>query len=457
MSFSLDQAEGLLKKSCERGATGGDIFVLQGTSFEGSVRLKEIEKIAQARSKNLTLRLFFGKRHAVTSTSDFTQKSLDALLADTCRLAKISPEDDDAGLPEPAVCAKTVPSFDLFDAEVGRLSIDEKIDLAKRAEQAALSADPRIRNSDGASFSNTETRLIYAATNGFSGEYTGSASSLSVVPIASHNGQMQRDYWYSSRRKYSELDPAEAVGKTAAMRTVRRLGARKVATQEAPVIFDPEMSATLLSHLSSALSGYALYKNASFLLNQLGKKIAYEGITIYDDPTLPGALGTKPFDGEGLPSYRKVIVDKGVLKSYLLDTYSGKKLGLPSTGNASRGAGSSPSVGITNFQMMPGTDAPEAIIRSVQSGLYVTELIGFGVNMVTGDYSQGAVGIWIDKGEWAYPVEEITIAGNLKEMLLNIDAVGNDLDRWKRVAAPTLKISRMMIAGSERGKEGGAA
>ncbi len=450
MSFSLDQAHDLLKEGLAKGATDGDIFVLQGESFEGAVRLKEIEKVSNARGKGLTLRLFFGKRHAITATSDFTKQSLDALVYDTCRLAKISPEDPCAGLPEPSVCAKTIPSFNLFDSEVDGISIDEKIDMAMRCEQAAFSADPRILNSEGGSIGNTQTTVLYAATNGFSGNYTGSSSSLSVSPIASENGVMQRDYWYSTRRKYKDLETAESVGAMAAARTIRRLGARKVATQNVPVVFDPEMAASLLSCLSSALSGYALYKQASFLIDHLGQKIASDNITIIDDPTLQEGLGTKPFDGEGLPSAKKWIVEKGVLKSYLLDTYSGKKLGLPSTGNATRGSGSSPSVGVSNFHILPGDDAPEEIIASVQSGLYVTELIGFGVNTVTGDYSQGAVGIWISNGALAYPVEEITIAGNLKEMLLNIERVGNDLSRFKRVAAPTLKISQMTVAGTER-------
>jgi PmbA protein len=232
------------------------------------------------------------------------------------------------------------------------------------------------------------------------------------------------------------------------MRTLRRLGARKVSTQEVPVIFDPEISTSLLGHLASAVSGYSLYKGASFLVDQLGKQIASEEVTLYDDPTLPSGLGSRPFDGEGLPSYRKVVVERGVLKSYLLDTYSGKKLGLPSTGNASRGTSDPPSVGTTNFHMAPGGHTPEEIIRSVKSGLYVTELIGFGVNTVTGDYSRGAVGLWIENGELAYPVEEITIAGNLKEMYRQIEMIGNDLDASKKTAAPTLKISKMTVAGN---------
>jgi PmbA protein len=449
MSFSLEEAQDILKRAQGLGATSGDIFVREGEAFEGTVRLGEIEKVSTAMGKNLTLRLFFGQRHALTSTSDFTPKSLDALLTDTCRLAQISPEDPYAGLPESSQLAKEIPLLDLFDSEVACRSIDEKIALAKRAESAALSADPRMTNSDGASLGHGTDTVFYAATNGFSGSYTGSSSSLSVTPIASENGAMQRDYWYSSQRKYKQLQSAEEVGRIAARRTLRRLGARSVSTREVPIVFDPEMAASLLSCLTSALSGYALYKKASFLIDCIGTKIAADGITIVDDPTLPGALGTKPFDGEGLPSYKKTVVENGVLKSYLLDTYSGKKLGLPSTGNASRGAGRSPTVGTTNLHMMPGTESPEAIIQSVRSGLYVTELIGFGVNTVTGDYSQGAAGLWIEDGAFAFPVEEVTIAGNLKEMFLQIEQVGNDLASWKRTAAPTLKISRMMVAGKE--------
>ncbi|MEK7702981.1 MAG: TldD/PmbA family protein [Nitrospirota bacterium] len=453
MAFSLEHANDLLKEAKRRGVSDGDIFVLQGESFEGSVRLKEIEKISDARGKSLTLRLFFGKRHAITSTSDFTLKSLEELITDTCALARISPEDPYAGLPESSVCAKEIPVFDLSDPDAADLSVDEKMQMAIRAEAAAFAADPRITNSEGGSIGNTQTTLLYAATNGFSGTYVGAASSLSVSPIAAQNGQMQRDYWYSTRRKYKDLASAESVGKIAAERTIRRLGGKQIATQTVPVVFDPEMAASLLSHIASAISGYALYKQASFLVDQLGVQIAAENITIYDDPTISQGLGSRPFDGEGLPSYKKPIIEKGILKNYLLDTYSGKKLNLPSTGNAFRGTGSGVSVGTTNFHLMPGSETPLQIIQSVKAGLYLTELIGFGVNTVTGDYSQGAAGLWIENGELTYAVEEITIASNLREMLMNIERVGNDLSPFNRTSAPTLKISQMMIAGGVRVSE----
>jgi len=448
MQFTIEQAQEMLKKAMKQGASGGDVVVAEGDSFSAQVRLREVEKISSARGKNLGLRLFFGKRSAITSTSDLTPASLDRIVSDTCTLAKIAEEDEFAGLPPPELCAKSFPELDLTDPEIGQVSIEEKIALAKRAEQAALEQDPRLDNSDGSDFSHYHTAILYAATNGFSGSFEGAGSSLSVVPIASQDGQMQRDYWYSSRRKFRQLESAESIGRKAAMRTLRRLGARKVQTQQVPIVFDPEIAASLVGHLASAASGYSLYKGASFLVDQLGRQIASEAVTLYDDPTLPSGLGSRPFDGEGLPSYRKVVVEKGILKSYLLDTYSGKKLGLPSTGNASRGTGDPPSVGSTNFHMAAGPHSPEEIIRSVRSGLYVTELIGFGVNMVTGDYSRGAAGLWIENGELAYPVEEITIAGNLKEMYRQIEMVGNDLDPSKKTAAPTLKISNMTVAGN---------
>lgn len=448
MQFDLNRAEELLGRAEKRGATGGDLIVVEGDSFSAQVRLKEVEKISNARGKSLGLRLFFGKRSAITSTSDLSPASLERLLEDTCTLARIAAEDPFAGLPPPERLAKSFPELDLVDTEIEKLPIERKIDLARRAEQAALEQDARLTNSEGADFGHYHTFVLYASSNGFHGNYETTGASLSVMPIATQDGRMQRDYWYSSRRKLKDLESPESVGQTAAKRTLRRLGARKVATQQAPVVFDPQMAASLVGHLSSAISGYAIYKGSSFLIDRLGTQIASSAVTIDDDPTLRSGLGSRPFDGEGLPSYKKTVVENGVLKSYLLDTYSGKKLNLPSTGNAVRGISDPPSVGSSNFHMKPGEYTPEEIIRSVKSGLYVTELIGFGVNMVTGDYSRGAVGLWIENGELAYPVEEITIAGNLKEMFQQIEMIGNDLDLWRKTAAPTLKISKMTVAGN---------
>jgi PmbA protein len=250
------------------------------------------------------------------------------------------------------------------------------------------------------------------------------------------------------KRKFSELEPAGAIGQKAAHRALRKLGARKVKTGEFPVVFDPETAASLLRHISSAVSGYALYKRASFLFGKLGQKIGSEWLTVMDDGTIPAALGSRPFDGEGVASCKNIVMERGTLQTYLLDTYSAKKLGYRSTGNAARSVGSPPSVSPTNFYLLPGQVSPDQILETVEEGFYVTDLIGFGVNLVTGDYSRGASGFWIEKGTLAYPVEEVTIAGRLSDMLLNVELVGNDLEFRNRTCAPTVKIGRMTVAGN---------
>ncbi|MGH7964214.1 MAG: TldD/PmbA family protein [Candidatus Binatia bacterium] len=436
----------VLQQAHRLGATAGDVIVATGESFSAGVRFGEIEKVQNAREKRMGLRLFVGHRSAITSTANFTREALTALVEETVGLAKATAADEFSGLPVAEDLAQDFPDLDLSDSSPN-LTPEDKIALAREAEAAALSADARITNSEGAEFANSAREVLYANSLGFLGRYHTTSYSLSVVPVASHNGAMQRDYWYSSHRKLSKLESATTIGKKAAERTTRRLGARRVRTQEATVIFDPEMAASLLRHLTGAVSGSALYRKTSFLLGKLGEKVAATGIWIDDDARIPSALGSKPFDGEGLPTRRTPIIEDGVLTSYLLDTYSARKLGLHSTANASRSFADVPAASPTNFFLRPGTTSPEEIIRSVRSGLYVTELSGFGVNPVTGDYSRGAVGLWIENGELAYPVEEITIAGNLLDMFQNIEVIGNDLKLRGTIAAPTLKIARMMVAG----------
>jgi PmbA protein len=447
LELTQDLAHSVLEEARKRGASQGDVVMAESESFFVAVRLGEVDKISQAQEKRIGLRLFFGASSATASTSDISKESIARLVDDTCALARLTAQDPSSGLPAPEELAQNIPDLELFDDQARTLSVEEKTRLAVEAEKAALDFDPRIANSEGAEFSTQIGRVSYVNSHRFSGEYQGSTYSLSVAPVAQTNGSMQRDYWYSTQRKFSRLEAPQAVGRRAAERALRRLGARKVSTREVPVVFDPEISATLLRHLSSALSGYSLYKGASFLAGKLGERIASELVSVVDDGTIPGALGSKPFDGEGLPVNKRTVVERGVLKSYLLDTYSGRKLGLPSTGNASRSIGEPPGVSPTNFFLTAGSHTPEQIVASVEEGLYVTELIGFGVNLVTGDYSRGAVGLWIEKGKLAYPVEEITIAGNLKEMLCNIEMVGTDLELRGRIAAPTVKISRMTVAG----------
>ena len=443
-----DIAQMLLEAAQRHGATAADVVAAEGDSLEAGVRLGEIEKVKQARQKHLGLRVFIDDRSAVTSSADFARDALEQLAADTCALARVIAADEFSGLPNASELAQMIPDMDLYDPEVGLITAERALASAQEAEQAALAADARVTNSEGAGFNSSSARIVYASTLGFVGEYRHSNVSLSVVPVASEDGSMQRDYWYSVQRKLARLEAPAAIGRTAAERAVRRLRARRVQTCEVPVIFDPETASGLIHHLAGALSGYSLYKGTSFLLDKLGQRIAPEAVTIVDDGTIRGGLGSKPFDGEGLPTRRTVVVDRGVLVSYLFDTYSERKLNSRSTGNASRSVGDAPRVAPTNFVLQPGTTAPQDIIRSVARGLYVTELIGFGVNPVTGDYSRGAVGQWIENGEFAYPVEEITIAGNLLEMYEAIEVVGSDLEYRHSIVAPTVKIARMTVAGS---------
>lgn len=441
-----DLATVVLQQARQLGATAGDVLIVTSESFSTGVRLGEVEKVLNAREKRMGLRLFVGHSSAIASTTNFTRGALGALVEETVGLARATAVDEFSGLPAVEDLAQDLPDLDLADSST-QLTAEAKIALAREAEAAALAVDPRITNSEGAEFANGAHEVLYANSLGFLGRYHTTSYSLSVVPVASQDGAMQRDYWYSSHRKLRGLESAAMVGKKAAERTVRRLGARRVKTQEVPVVFDREMAASLLRHLAGAVSGSALYRKTSFLLGKRGEKIAATCISIDDDARIPAALGSKPFDGEGLPTRRTPVVEGGVLTSYLLDTYSARKLGLHSTGSASRGFADAPAASPTNFFLRPGITSPEEIIRSVRSGLYVTELSGFGVNPVTGDYSRGAVGLWIENGELAYPVEEITIAGNLLDMFHNIEVVGNDLELRGTIAAPTLKIARMTIAG----------
>ncbi|HXG53175.1 MAG TPA: TldD/PmbA family protein [candidate division Zixibacteria bacterium] len=445
--LSQELAQDILRQAARKGATAGDVVMVENDSFFVTVRLRELEKISQAREKRLGLRLFFGSSSASAATSDISRASIERLVEETAQRARATAQDPFAGLPPAEQLATAVPDLDLLDEEARSLTVEDRIAVAARCEESALAADARVTNSEGAEFSSEFARVIYASSAGFSGEYRGSSFSQSVAPVASEDGSMQRDYWYSASRRFARLEPPEAVGRKAAERAVRRLGARKIKTCEAPVVFDPETAASLMRLLASALSGYALYKGASFLVGKLGVRIASDLVTVVDDGTIPGALGSRPFDAEGLPTRRTLVVENGALRSYLLDSYSGRKLGMTSTGNASRSVGEAPGVAPTNFYLAPGSHLPEAIIASVRQGLYVTETIGFGVNLVTGDYSRGAAGLWIENGELAYPVEEVTIAGNLLEMLQSIEMIGSDLEMRGRISAPTLKIGRMTIAG----------
>ena len=437
----------VLKRATAHGASAADAFLVEERHFSATVRLGQVETVAHARDQRLSLRVFNGRASASASTSDLSRESLERVVDEATALARITAEDPHAGLPAAGEIIAAVPDLDLEDRGGHDLSPEDKIELARRAEAAALAADPRITNSEGAEYFDRHADYVYATSEGMARGYATSSFSLSVSPVASRNGEMQRDSWYSAARRRARLAEPEAIGATAAMRAVRRLGARKMKTVTVPVIFDPETAASLVRSIASAASGPSLYRRASFLLDRVGTRIAAPTVTIVDDGGLPGALGSRPFDGEGLPTRRTVLVGQGVLESYLLDTYSARKLSLTSTHHAARD-GAGVTVGTTNLMLLAGSTSPEDLIASVDEGFYVTELIGFGVNGVTGDYSRGAAGLWIEKGKLAYPVEEVTVAGNLLEMFEGIDGVGNDLALRERTASPTLKIARMVVAGA---------
>jgi PmbA protein len=441
-----DLAAELLKAARSAGADAADMIVSEGTEFSVTVRKNEIETLTEAGSKALGLRVFVGRRTASTYTSDFSWPTLLRLTEEAVGMARVTSEDAAAGLPEETFPPEAI-ELGLFDASSLELPAAERIERARRAEAAAL-AVPGIDNSQGASWGSGEGSLLLANSRGFMGGYRSSSVSISVVPQAERDGQMERDHWYTTGRGLADLESPEAVGRKAAERTLRRLGARQVKTAEVPVVFDPETAGEILGTLFAAISGYAVFRNATFLKDRLGQPVASPLVTLVDDGRRVRGLGSRPFDGEGQPTRRNQPIEKGVLRYWLCDAYSGRKIGARPTGTARRGVGGGPSVGASNLYFEPGEATAEEILASTARGLYVTDLIGSGVNVVTGDYSQGAVGHWIENGRLTHPVHEVTIAGNLREMLMDVDAVGNDLVFRGASASPTLRIRKMTVSGN---------
>lgn len=441
-------AQDVVSRAMSSGASAAECVIREGDEFSTLVRLSQVETLKESGSKAIGVRVFFGKRSASTYSSDFSREGLDRVLSSALALAKITSEDPNAGIPEPMQLGAIEGDLDLYSSDVYSLPGQERIAYARRAEKASLDFDPRIKNSDGGSFDAATGHKILANSHGFIGEYRRSYCSVAAVPIAHDDkGAMQRDYWFSVSRNLAGLGSPEAVGKVAAQRALRRLGARKVKTQQVPVIFDPLVATSILNHIFEGVNGDSVYRGASFLAGKLGQSVAAPNVTVIDDGTMRGGFGTSPFDGEGVPTRRTVVIDKGVLTSYLLNTYTAKKLGLQTTGNASRGLAGTPGIGPGNYFLQPGTETPQQLLVDVKEGLYVTEFLGMGVNLVTGDYSRGASGLWISGGELAYPVEEITVAGNLREMFMNISEVANDLEFRGSVASPTIRIDGLTVGG----------
>jgi PmbA protein len=447
MSDFEQMASDAVKRALEGGATGAECTISEGDEFSVTVRMRQVESLKEAGSRGAGIRVLEGNRTGSSYTSDLSREGLDQMVRAALELVKITSDDPHAGLPETEDLGKLKQDLRLYDDAIARMETEWKIAQALQAEEFALNSDPRIQNSEGASFDSYLGIRAFANSRGFVGSYRTSSCGLSVSPVAKDNGSMERDYWHTASRSAAGLESAEQVGRIAAERALRRLNPRKAATQKVPVVFEPRTARSLLGDLFDAVNGSSVYRQASFLAGKLGERIASDALTVIDDSTMPGLFGSSPFDDEGVAARRTVVLERGVLKSYLLNTYSARKLGLKTTGNAARGITGNAGVGPGNFFIEAGHIPPEKIIAGVRNGLYVTELIGASANTVTGDYSSGAAGLWIENGELTYPVSEITIAGNFKQMLMDVEQIGSDLEFRGSVAAPTLLIREMTISG----------
>ena len=433
----------LLDSAKKHGADAADAVVAGGISEEVSVRLGKLESIERSEDRNIGLRVFVDGRNAVISTASTDQNSIDELAERAVSMARLAPPDPYAGLAEAELLAKDIPDLDLMDHTVP--SSDMLKDLAFSVEEAAR-ATTGITNSEGGSASYGTSEIMLATSNGFSSQYERSGFSISTVALAEHNSKMERDYDFSSAVHFSDLRPAAEVGASAAQRTLAKLGAIKAKTGSFPVIYDQRVSSSISGHIASAINGAAIARGTSFLKDRMDEQITSANISITDDPLRPRGAGSSTFDGEGLPRRKRLMLEDGVLKGWLLDLASARQLNLDPTGNASRGVSSAPSPSTSNWIMSPGTISRDELIADIEEGFLITELIGSSVSLITGDYSRGASGFWIENGALTYPVTEATIAGNLKEMLMAITAA-DDLDFSRSNVTPSLRIDGMTIAG----------
>jgi PmbA protein len=422
--------------------------VADGSELTTKVRLGEPELVQEAGSRGLGLRVFRDRRQAVTSTSDLRPHALEQFVADTVALARLGEPDELHRLPEAADCAREFPDLDLYDPDSEALDAATALERCVLGEKAAREFDQRVTNSEGASTSRVLGAVALANSAGFAGSYRGSYSSLVVEPVCDDEGGKKRNgYWWTGNRFVAELDDPEEVGREAARRTVAQLGSRKVETCEVPVVFDPEAGRAIVGMVFSVANGSAFYRKSSYLIGREGEPMASELVTIEDDPLIPRAPGSRPYDGDGLPTRKNVVVDRGILRTVLCDVYTARKLGRSSTGSAGRGTGSTPGPTTSNLLMRPGATTREALLAGTDRGLYVTSMMGFGFNPVTGDFSRGASGFWIENGELTFPVSEITISANFDDLLKRIDMVGDDLVLRSSTACPTFRVSHMTIAG----------
>ena len=432
--------ERVLAESKKQGASQAETDISSGEGMSVTVRLGEVETVEHNRDKSLIVTVYFGHKSGSASTSDFKDAAVKDTVRAACSIAKYTAEDEYNGLADAESLATEFPDLDIYHP--WDVSMDEAIEIATHCEDAARNVDKRIINSEGGSVSSHTGASVYANSHGFLNFNQGSRHGISCSVIGQDpatKDAMERDYWYESVRSHLDLPAPELIGKRAADRTLSRLGARKGKTQQATVIFDATVAASILGHLTSAIRGGSLYRKASFLLDHKGKQIFPEFVRIHEQPLLKKAMGSSAYDNEGVATQTRDIVHDGVLQDYVLSTYSARKLGLKSTGNSG---------GVRNLTIDPGDKNLEQLIKDQTKALLVTEMIGFGVNNVTGDYSRGAAGFWIENGEIQYPVNEITIAGNLKDMFMNIAAVGNDVDSRGNTRTGSIVINNMTIAGA---------
>ena len=440
----LDFLSSLVKKAEKGGADAADAVLFESISLEVSYRLGKREDLERSESKDLGLRIFKGKKQAIVSSTDITASSLDELLERGLSMAAAMPDDPYCGLADTDHLSKNHPDLDLNEDHDP--APEALYDLAAKAEEAALAVDG-VSNSENAGAGWNRNRIALVTSSGFTGSYATSSHSIFASVIAGEGTAMERDYDFSSARHTADLDTPEKIGTKAGEQAVKRLKPRKVESQQVPVLFDPRVSRSILGHFSSAISGTSVARGTSFLKDSLDTAVFKPDIVIVDDPHRPRGLASKPFDGEGVTNRKWLLVDQGVLTTWVLDSASARQLELQTTGHASRGTSGPPSPNTTNLYMQPGDQSPEELIGGIDDGLYVTELIGFGVNGVTGDYSRGGAGFWIEKGELAYPVSELTIAGNLRDMFLETTPA-NDLMFRYGSNAPTLRIDGLMVAGT---------
>ncbi len=431
-----ESVEELLQEAKRQGASAAEAAVSSDAGLSVTVRLGETETIEHTRDNGLGVTVYFGHRKGSASTSDLSPQAIKETVEAACNFARYTSEDDCAGLADPSLMATELPDLDLYHP--WNQSVEEAIELAIRCETAARDSDERIFNSEGATLNSHNGLQVYGNTHGFIGGYPSSRHSLSCAVLGKQGESMQRDYWYTLARKSEQLDRAESVGEMAARRTLARLNGRRIKTQQAPVLFQADVAVGLLRSFVGAIRGSSLYRKASFLLDQLGKPVFPSFINIHEDPLLSGGLASCAYDSEGVATSRKDFIQDGVLSSYVLDSYAARKLGMQTTGNGG---------GVRNLRINSGDQDREGLLKSMQRGLLVTELMGQGVNMVTGDYSRGATGFWIENGEIQFPVEEITIAGNMKEMFLGLQEVGSDIETRSSVQTGSWLIDNMMIAG----------